>query len=747
SNITTTGIISGGNINGDMYYDAIVDASGNGKYTTVNAATAGEAAGASIFIKNGTYVEGANIILKTGQKLVGESREGVILDMTGGYYMRVWGSSGTHLTGILLDSFSITGSNNDTKQLWLYYTDSSIIRNVKSYGTASVRPFAIYIQNSQYNILDGVIADYGHTNFFLKYSDYNKIINSSSFNAEFENYNLQYSTYNALVGNLAKGSGVGIYMRYTSDDNTFTNMTFYGMSGVFAFYNSPNRTIITGVVAVNTTGQAIGEYFGTSADLSLTNSYIEGNVVISGDGFHISNTTVVGTLTIDSTADKTTVSNSAFTSITDNGTNTKIINTSGTGITNSIGDMGNVGIGTTTPGFLLAVERSGAGAVASFTNSNGTCSIDPTSTALVCSSDSRLKKDITKLEYSLDKVLQLNPVRYNWLNATGTDPEQIGLIAQEVQEFFPELVHLNPVDGYYGLSYAGLTPILVSAIQGLNLNLESIASTTASSTPQSQSFAKSFFSNLFTKITNWLADTTNGLTNIFANVFYAKEKICVDNECLTKDDIRKILELTNGQSATVAPTVDVSILSDQSADQADTEAPVISITGNNPAEILIGATYSDLGVTVADNVDKNLRYKVSLDGGDEIYPDKLYIDTSTSTTYTITYTTTDQAGNVGNAERIVIVSAQEEKGIQVEEITVEEVIKELTEESVGEVDKAIEDVIQKSIKDSIKEGGDVTKDITDKSAEPVKEDGKVEKKTQQEETPSEDLSSKPQSKN
>ena len=86
---------------------------------------------------------------------------------------------------------------------------------------------------------------------------------------------------------------------------------------------------------------------------------------------------------------------------------------------------------------------------------------------------------------------------------------------------------------------------------------------------------------------------------------------------------------------------------------SDTEAPVITLLGNNPAEISIGSTYGDLGATVADNVDDNLGYKVSVDGGPERYPNEILIDTSVAGEHTIIYKATDNTGNIGTAERIV----------------------------------------------------------------------------------------------
>jgi hypothetical protein len=67
----------------------------------------------------------------------------------------------------------------------------------------------------------------------------------------------------------------------------------------------------------------------------------------------------------------------------------------GTGITGtgSTVSTGNIGIGTTSPDMLLSVG-SNSPAGAHFENSTGSCYINPTTTSLSCSSDSRLKTNI-----------------------------------------------------------------------------------------------------------------------------------------------------------------------------------------------------------------------------------------------------------------------------------------------------------------------------------------------------------------
>ena len=76
------------------------------------------------------------------------------------------------------------------------------------------------------------------------------------------------------------------------------------------------------------------------------------------------------------------------------------------------------------------------------------------------------------------------------------------------------------------------------------------------------------------------------------------------------------------------------------------------MNGNNPAEIEKGSVYADLGATVTDNVNQNLGYKTFLDG---VLISQISLDTSTTTTYTIDYVATDQAGNTATTTRTVVV--------------------------------------------------------------------------------------------
>ena len=87
-------------------------------------------------------------------------------------------------------------------------------------------------------------------------------------------------------------------------------------------------------------------------------------------------------------------------------------------------------------------------------------------------SDVRLKTEIKTLEGSLDKLMFLNPVEFDW---TEDVPEynyffehgkthSLGFIAQEVRKVLPEIVKIR-TNGYYYIEYPKLNAYLVEGIK------------------------------------------------------------------------------------------------------------------------------------------------------------------------------------------------------------------------------------------------------------------------------------------
>lgn len=78
-------------------------------------------------------------------------------------------------------------------------------------------------------------------------------------------------------------------------------------------------------------------------------------------------------------------------------------------------------------------------------------------------SDLRLKMNVNPIEGALDKVLKLAGVEFDWVN---NNKRSIGVVAQQVEEVLPELVHTND-SGYKSVSYGNLTALLIEAIKEL----------------------------------------------------------------------------------------------------------------------------------------------------------------------------------------------------------------------------------------------------------------------------------------
>lgn len=82
----------------------------------------------------------------------------------------------------------------------------------------------------------------------------------------------------------------------------------------------------------------------------------------------------------------------------------------------------------------------------------------------VCAfSDINLKKNIRPIETPLQLVKKLSGVRFDWKDS---NLPSVGLIAQNVEEIFPELVHTNS-DGIKSVAYDKLVAVLIEAIKEL----------------------------------------------------------------------------------------------------------------------------------------------------------------------------------------------------------------------------------------------------------------------------------------
>ncbi|MEZ4899729.1 MAG: tail fiber domain-containing protein [Saprospiraceae bacterium] len=136
---------------------------------------------------------------------------------------------------------------------------------------------------------------------------------------------------------------------------------------------------------------------------------------------------------------------------------------------------GNVGFGTNTPGEKLEV--------------NGNIQVDGNITAtgtINTVSDARLKTQVEDLQDQAQQLEKLMPVIYQYRQDKATGDlhlpagDQFGLIAQELQKIYPELVQANLDTGdgsgekYLTINYSALIPILIQTMQEQQAQIDAL---------------------------------------------------------------------------------------------------------------------------------------------------------------------------------------------------------------------------------------------------------------------------------
>ena len=169
-----------------------------------------------------------------------------------------------------------------------------------------------------------------------------------------------------------------------------------------------------------------------------------------------------------------------------------------------VSSTGNVGINNTNPTYKLDVVGT-----VKFTNNSKSFTFDGTnlnpstsgtidiggssnfwyhlysmygyfSYAPVVISDINIKTNVTGLTGMMDKIKLLNPVSYKLrsdISAIAVDKSnnytQFGLIAQELQQIFPDMVSTSD-NGVLGVRYTELIPVLIQAIKEQQTQIEDL---------------------------------------------------------------------------------------------------------------------------------------------------------------------------------------------------------------------------------------------------------------------------------
>ena len=135
----------------------------------------------------------------------------------------------------------------------------------------------------------------------------------------------------------------------------------------------------------------------------------------------------------------------------------------------TINSLGKVGIGTSVQTEELEVAGTAKFAGLHVTGDGDFDRVVLASCGILSCSDVRYKKNIYPLTNSLSSILSLDGIYYNWDNEKFpdkcfTDQRQVGIIAQELEKYFPELVNTDR-SGFKTVDYSRMTPILLEAIK------------------------------------------------------------------------------------------------------------------------------------------------------------------------------------------------------------------------------------------------------------------------------------------
>jgi hypothetical protein len=130
------------------------------------------------------------------------------------------------------------------------------------------------------------------------------------------------------------------------------------------------------------------------------------------------------------------------------------------------GAVGEFYMGGSTGGTTEIYVRSGG---------SGGVRLDSGTTGWVSASDIRLKDIEKPIDNAVQSLQGLQTIYYSW-KASQDKKLHLGLIAQEVEAVFPEIVSESSIDEMKGVNYMGLIPVLIKAIQEQQTQIEELKS-------------------------------------------------------------------------------------------------------------------------------------------------------------------------------------------------------------------------------------------------------------------------------
>jgi len=121
---------------------------------------------------------------------------------------------------------------------------------------------------------------------------------------------------------------------------------------------------------------------------------------------------------------------------------------------------------------------SGSDDLRLYNSNNGTTlmgAFNDVTGAYTSTSDRRLKKDFKELYFSWDKFMQLEPLTYQYKRQQ-EEKEYIGMVAQDVEKIYPELISYNKKEDIYHMDYGASGVVAIKGVQELKKEVEKLKS-------------------------------------------------------------------------------------------------------------------------------------------------------------------------------------------------------------------------------------------------------------------------------
>jgi hypothetical protein len=253
------------------------------------------------------------------------------------------------------------------------------------------------------------------------------------------------SSGNLLIGTTSTSTVISGKAVNLSGSGNVGYRCYGGGTSVGHFYNTSGDTTIIG--SCENSGAVLAFHTGASAGSERMRILSGGNVLIGITSLYGSERVRIYT---DSNANDYAL---------------YAANVSGSGYHGIRSEIAGSGNNTSTWHFIGVT----AGINAYYLYGNGTTSY---------SSDERLKKNIeTTRNGYLEDLAKLRVVKYNWLKDEENTPKELGLIAQEVEQVFPNLIQEHELEGVgirKNIKHSVMEFILIKAIQELKAELDSV---------------------------------------------------------------------------------------------------------------------------------------------------------------------------------------------------------------------------------------------------------------------------------